>query len=57
MSDKKTQEVINKLEKYRETLVDNKSASKELLLKAGIINSKGDLTSNYKHLCIPQKQV
>ena len=57
MKDNKTQELVDKLEKYKESLYENKKASKAFLVKAGIINQKGVLRANYKHLCIPQERV
>jgi len=57
MKDNKTQELVNKLEQYRESLFDNKKASKAFLVKAGILTQRGDLKANYKHLCIPPGRV
>lgn len=57
MKDNKTQELVNKLEQYRESLFENKKASKAFLVKAGILTQRGDLKANYKHLCIPPGRV
>jgi hypothetical protein len=57
MNDTKTLKLVEKLEAYRESLVFNKKDSKNLLQKAGIVNRNGNLTSNYKHLCIPRERV
>ena len=51
----KTQELVTILEDYKKTLANNKKASKDFLIKAGIITQKGTLRANYKHLCIPQE--
>ena len=56
MKEVKTQELVTILEDYKKTLANNKKASKDFLIKAGIITHKGTLKSNYKHLCIPQEQ-
>jgi hypothetical protein len=56
MIDKKAQELVDKLEQYRKTLVKNEKASRDFLLKAGIIANNGNLTPRYRHLCIPLEQ-
>ena len=56
MLENNAQELVEKLEKFRKTLVGNKKASKDILVKAGIISENGILKARYKHLCIPQEQ-
>jgi hypothetical protein len=57
MDDNKISALIEKLEKYRKTMETNQKASKEFLIKVGVVTKKGDLRANYKHLCIPLEQV
>jgi hypothetical protein len=56
MDDNKISALIEKLEKYRKTMETNQKASKEFLIKVGVVTKKGDLRANYKHLCIPLEQ-
>ena len=57
MDDNKISALIEKLEKYRKTMETNQKASKEFLIKVGVVTKKGYLRANYKHLCIPLEQV
>lgn len=56
MEDKKVDELVAKLEKYKEELAKSAEKSKQFLVDVGIITPNGNLTKNYKHLCIPQEQ-
>jgi hypothetical protein len=56
MSDKERKEFEAILKSYKKKLSGNRKASRALLVKTGIVTKKGNLTKNYKHLCIPQEQ-
>jgi hypothetical protein len=56
MTDVEVDRLIKKLEKYGERVAKSKKKSKEFLIGAGIITPEGNLTSHYKHLCIPPEQ-
>lgn len=56
MSDKERKEFETILKKYKKKLSGNREASRALLVRTGIVTKKGNLTKNYKHLCIPQEQ-
>ena len=56
MSEKELKEFSAAIKLYTEKLSKNKKASKEFLVKTGIITTKGNLREPYKHLCIPQEQ-
>jgi hypothetical protein len=56
MTDIEVDRLIQRLEKYRERVSKSKKKSKEFLIGAGIITPEGNLTSPYKHLCIPPEQ-
>ncbi len=56
MEDKKVDELVAKLEKYKIELSKSPEKSKQFLIDAGILTQKGKLSKNYKHLCIPQEQ-
>jgi len=55
MTDIKVDSLIKKLEKYRVRVSKSEQKSKEFLVDAGVINLKGNLTTNFKHLFIPQE--
>lgn len=57
MIDKKIDVLINDLKAHSQRIVKSKKASKEFLIKTGIISKNGKLTKHYKHLCIPRGQV
>ena len=56
MGDEKIIALVEKLEKFRKSFENDRKASKAFLIKVGIVTKKGDLRSNYKHLCIPPGQ-
>lgn len=56
MSEKELKEFSAAIKLYTKKLSTNKKASKEFLVKTGIITAKGNLREPYKHLCIPQEQ-
>jgi hypothetical protein len=56
MTDVEVDRLIKKLEKYGARVAKSKKKSKEFLIGAGIITPEGNLTSPYKHLCIPPEQ-
>ena len=56
MSDIKVDSLIQKLEKYRDRISKSEQLSREFLIKAGIVTPKGNLTKNYKHICIHPAQ-
>ena len=56
MTDIEVDRLIQKLEKYGARVAKSKKKSKEFLIGAGIITPEGNLTSPYKHLCIPPEQ-
>jgi hypothetical protein len=56
MDDKKVQALVAKLEQYRLQLTTDEEKSKAFLVEVGVLTSKGNLSKNYKHLCIPQEQ-
>jgi hypothetical protein len=49
MEDKKVDELVAKLEKYKEELAKSAEKSKKFLVDVGIITAKGNLAKNYKH--------
>lgn len=53
MNDKKVEQLIATLEKYKKQLVKDQNKSKNFLKDAGILTPKGKFTKNYKHLCTP----
>ena len=56
MSEKEIKEFSTAIKKYTAKLSKDKAASKDFLVKTGIITEKGNLREPYKHLCIPQEQ-
>lgn len=56
MEDKKVQQLLRELEKYRLELSGNVAASKEFLVDSGIINHDGELEDNFKNLYTPLEQ-
>ncbi len=56
MEDRKVDELVAKLEKYRIELTKSQKKSKKFLVDVGVITPNGKLAKNYKHLCIPQEQ-
>ena len=56
MEDKKVDELVAKLEKYKVELTKSAERSKKFLVDVGVITPNGNLAKNYKHLCIPQEQ-
>ena len=57
MDDNKVSALLVKLEKCRKTMETNQKASKEFLIKVGVVTKKGDLRANYKHLWLPLEQI
>lgn len=55
MTDQERQEFIRVLKNFQKK-ISKKSEARKFLVKAGIYTEKGNLTKNYKHLCIPQDQ-
>lgn len=56
MSEKERKEFSTAIKKYTEKLSKSKKASKDFLVRTGIITEKGNLREPYKHLCIQQDQ-
>lgn len=56
MSDKERKDFEVLLRSYIKKLSKNKKASRAFLVNTGIVTPKGNLTKNYKHLCIQQEQ-
>ncbi|MBC7449177.1 MAG: hypothetical protein H7330_14085 [Hymenobacteraceae bacterium] len=52
---KKIQQDIDQFEELRRRLANNKQASHDFLVKAGIITSKGSLKAQYNQACTPQE--
>lgn len=52
MNDKKIDQLVAKLEKYKLELSKDENKSKAFLINAGILTKKGMVNKNYKHLCI-----
>lgn len=48
MCEKEIDKYVDEMKKYTKKISKNKKESFELLKKAGIINAKGKLTSQYK---------
>ena len=57
MNDKKVEQLIATLEKYKKQLAKDQRKSKAFLKDAGILTPKGRFTKNYKHLCTQPGQV
>ncbi len=47
---------VKVLEKYKEKVSKSEKTSKAFLVDLGVITQKGNLTKNYKDLCIPVEQ-
>ena len=56
MTDKERQEFLKLLETYKNKFSKSEKAAKKFLIEIGVYTEKGNLTKNYKHLCIPQEQ-
>lgn len=56
MNEQERKEFLEVIKSYTEKVRGNKAESLKFLVGAGIVNSKGILTENYKHLCILQEQ-
>lgn len=53
---KETEDFLKTLSEIRERVREDKAFGKQLLTDAGIIDSKGDFTEPYKHLCTLEEQ-
>ena len=42
--------------KYKEEVTQTKESSMKFLNELGVLNTKGEFTNQYKHLCIPEVQ-
>ncbi len=56
MSEKEREESIRLMKEYIVKLSKSKKLSREFLVRVGIYTPKGNLTKNYKNLCIPEEQ-
>lgn len=51
-----TNAFVKVLKKYKERVSQTEETSKAFLVDLGVITPKGNLTKNYKDLCIPVEQ-
>ena len=56
MSEKERREFSASMKEYAIYLSKNKEASKDFLVRVGIITPKGNFRKPYRHLCIPSGQ-
>lgn len=56
MSDQEIKDLSRAMKKFAQKLSKNKKASKDFLVKTGIITSKGNLRQPYRNLCTPKDQ-
>lgn len=54
--EKETEEFVSILKKYREKISKTEKSSAKFLKDLGVITEKGNLTSNYRNICIPEVQ-
>lgn len=52
MSNTEIKELVKGLKAYKKEVTASKEASREFLIRVGIVTEKGNLTKPYKHLCI-----
>lgn len=50
-------EFVDVLEKYKKQVTKNPESSRKFLIDLGVITKGGNLNSNYKKLCIQERQV
>ncbi len=55
MEDYRVDELIEKFERFMQTLDNNPEASKQFLQRAGILDNDGEFEEPYKNLCTPQE--
>jgi hypothetical protein len=55
MTEKERKEFLSILEEYKTRLSKNEKKAKEFLVDVGVYTEKGNLSKNYKHLCIQQE--
>ena len=56
MTEEERKEFLEAIESQTAKISSSEEASRKFLVKTGIYTKKGNLTKNYKHLCIPAKQ-
>ena len=56
MTESEIKRLLLVLDSHKKKVLKSKKASQEFLVKTGIFTKKGNLTKNYRDLCMPQEQ-
>tara|TARA_R110000868_G_scaffold177159_1_gene415454 strand:+ start:293 stop:466 length:174 start_codon:yes stop_codon:yes gene_type:complete len=55
MHDHERKILLQELRAYKKEVTSSKESSRKFLKDVGIITEKGNLTKNYRNLCIPKE--
>lgn len=56
LREKETEKFIAILRSYKTKVSKDEKTSRKFLMDLGVITGKGNLTKNYKNICIPEVQ-
>jgi hypothetical protein len=56
MSQREYQETMKGLDAHQKKVTASPDAARAFLTRLGVLNKKGNVTTRYKHVCIPQSQ-